>query len=253
MKKNVCLILAYDGTDFAGWQIQEESRTVQGVLEEVLSTMHKHPVPVTAAGRTDAGVHATGQVVNFYTELKSIKAVKFRDAINYYLPDDVKVLESYKVDDDFHARFSARVRIYRYYYYFGEVYFPHYHRFAVLRRRRPNLQKINRMASVLIGEHDFTTFAGSADKSRSKKRIIYSSCFYPSGDFLVYKIAADSFLYRMVRSIAGTILDLNEKGWCEEKLKEILLAKKRSLAGTTAPARGLFLDKVLYDGEENII
>jgi tRNA pseudouridine38-40 synthase len=249
-RRNIRLELSYDGTGFCGWQKQAEERTVQGILEKALFTMHKHPVTVTAAGRTDTGVHATGQVVNFFTDLHSIAGQQFRDALNYYLPPDVRVLKSVISEDNFHARFSARKRTYCYYLYFGDVSLPHKDRHAVRFRNRPDIRLLNRCASVLIGEHDFTTFAGAGDKSKSKKRIVYSSCFYIQGEMLVYKIQADSFLYRMVRSIVGTLLEIDRTGKTEKEFALAVKAMDRSCAGPTAPARGLFLDKVIYGKED---
>lgn len=242
--------MSYDGTDFCGWQVQSKGRTVQGVLEQALFTMHKYPVKVTAAGRTDTGVHAAGQVVNFFTDLDSINGRRFCDALNYYLPPDVRVLKSEQVGDDFNARFSALRRTYCYFLYSGNVTLPYIDRYAVRYRNDLDIRLLNRYASILIGEHDFTTFAGAGDKSRSKRRIVYSSCFYMKGDLLVYKIQADSFLYRMVRSIVGTMLDLGRIEKTEEEFAGVVRAMDRSCAGPTAPARGLFLDKVFY-GEKD--
>ncbi|MBN1698671.1 MAG: tRNA pseudouridine(38-40) synthase TruA [Spirochaetales bacterium] len=248
--RNIRATLCYDGTDFSGWQIQKEDRTVQGRIEAALAAVHGHPVGVIAAGRTDSGVHATGQVIHFLSDIDSIEGSRFREAINSGLDRDVRVIESREASFDFHARYSARVRIYRYFLYFGPVVLPHYHRYALRRYRRPNLKKINRMAGYLIGEHDFTSFCASGDESTSKKRVVFSSCFYPQGDFLVYKIAADAFLYRMVRNIVGTILECEEKAMPAEIINDILAARERRRAGQTIESRGLFLDKVLYDGEE---
>jgi len=248
--RNIKLIISYDGTGFSGWQVQADQRTVQGEIEKALAKMHKHPVSLTGAGRTDAGVHATGQVGNFFTDLNSIDHQQFRDAINYYLPQDVRVLESSIVNKQFSARFSARMRIYRYFFYFGPVNLPHLNRYAVRRREKPDIKLLNQYTSVLIGDHDFTTFAAAGDMSSSKKRIVYSASFYPRGNFLVFMIKADSFLYKMVRSLVGTFLDCVKKGIPREEFAGIVLARDRSKAGCTAPARGLFLDKVIYSTGE---
>jgi len=245
--RNIRLDLSYDGTDFSGWQIQSKGRTVQGVLEAALLAMHKHPVKTTAAGRTDAGVHAKGQVLNFFSDLRTIGDEKYRDALNYYLPHDVRVLRSCSVADDFSARFSARKRVYKYFLYFGSVDLPCIHRYAVRYRKKPDIMLLNSYASILIGEHDFTTFAASGEMSKSKKRIVYSSCFYMRGEFLIYQICADSFLYKMVRSIVGTLIEAEREQKTATEFCSILNAENRSYAGTTAPARGLFLDKVEYD------
>ena len=245
--RNIKLVLGYDGTDFCGWQIQRQERTVQGVLEEALLTIHGHPVRTQAAGRTDTGVHATGQVVTFTTSNTTIGDSQFREALNFYLPHDVKVFQSCRVPEGFSARFSARARVYRYFLYSGPVNVPHYSRYAVRVQRTPNLARLNRYASFLTGEKDFTTFSASGDMSKSKVRIIRAASFYIQGDHIVFMIAADSFLYRMVRSIVGTILYCDENEMEPRAFQDIILARKRMRAGPTAPARGLFLDKVVYD------
>jgi tRNA pseudouridine38-40 synthase len=248
-RRNIRATLAYDGTDFWGWQIQASGRTVQGVLEAALERMHRHPVRVRAAGRTDAGVHAAGQVISFFTDLDSIPAEKYRDALNSYLPPDIRVISSREAGPDFHARRSARVRVYGYYLYVAEVGLPQYRRYCWRIRQRPSLEVFNRMAARLVGEHDFSTFAAAGSAESCHVRQVYTACFYLQGPFIVFRIAANSFLWKMVRSIVGTIVELEQGEEGEERLGRILQARDRSLAGNTAPARGLFLERVLYDGE----
>lgn len=251
-KRNIKLTIAYDGSEFCGWQIQNEDRTIQGVLQEALARMHGHPVRVTAAGRTDSGVHATGQVANFSTELSSIPAERFRDAINSYLPRDVRVLASEEVPERFHARRWATLRVYRYYILQGPVCPPHLRDFCHWTRRRLDMVKLNEMASLLEGEHDFTSFSSRGDRNRSKIRQVLTSSFHAEGSFLVYTIAASSFLWKMVRTVIGTFLMLEEAGQGVEEFRRILEARSRFEAGGTAPARGLFLEKVVYgEGRSN--
>ena len=247
--RNIRLALAYDGTDFSGWQIQKSGRTVQGVLQDALQRIVSAPVRVTAAGRTDAGVHATNQVANFYTSRESIPAERFADAINAHLPHDVRVLESRTVPTGFSSRRSAKCRVYRYYLTAGPVGFPHLRRYSYQVRRNLDVRCLNRMASVILGEQDFTVFAAAGDANLSKTRRVVASCFYPAGPYLVYEIAADAFLWKMVRSIVGTIIELATSGGDEQALADTLASGDRSRAGQTAPARGLFLEKVVYDSE----
>ena len=155
MIRNIRLTLAYDGTDFAGWQVQKAQRTVQGVIEEALARMHGHPVRIRGAGRTDSGVHATGQVANFHTELDSIPAARWHLALNSYLPPDVRVLESLEADPDFSAKKSARLRVYAYHLLAAEVGPPHLRRYCWKILRRPETAALNRLAAVFLGEHDF--------------------------------------------------------------------------------------------------
>ena len=246
-ERNIRLVLAYDGTDFEGWQVQSRGRTVQGVLEEALLRMHGHPVRVLAAGRTDSGVHATGQVASFRTDIASIPGSRFRDAVNAYLPRDVRVLCSDEVAWEFHARRSARQRVYRYYTVCGPVLLPHLRAYRHWMRRSPDLARLNEMAAVLVGEHDFTCFSAEGDANHSKMRRVDVSAFHREGDTLVYTIAATSFLWKMVRTIMGTLFLLEEQGMGARELRLIMEAGSRANAGATAPAKGLFLERVVYD------
>jgi tRNA pseudouridine38-40 synthase len=246
-ERNIRLTLAYDGTDFLGWQLQKQGRTVQGVMQDGLSLMHGHPVHVLAAGRTDSGVHATGQVANFRTDIDSIPGARFRDAVNSHLPRDVRVLSSDAVDPGFHARRSARLRIYRYYTVCGAVLLPHLRNFRHWIRRSPDLVRLNEIAAVIVGEHDFTCFSAEGDANLSKVRRVDVSAFHREGETLVYTIAASSFLWKMVRTIIGTLFMLEEQGLGARELRLIMAAGSRSNAGGTAPARGLFLERVVYD------
>ena len=250
-ERNIRLTLAYDGTDFVGWQLQKRGRTVQGVLQDGLGRMHGHPVHVVAAGRTDSGVHATGQVSNFRTDIDSIAPPRFRDAVNSYLPPDVRVMESAEVPAAFHARRSARQRVYRYYTLCGPVLPPHLRRYRHWVRRRLDLSLLSTLAAVLVGEHDFTCFSAEGDANLSKVRRIATSAFHVEGDTLIYTVAASSFLWKMVRTIMGTLFMLEEQGRGARDLGLIMDAGTRANAGGTAPARGLFLERVVYDGEGN--
>jgi tRNA pseudouridine38-40 synthase len=246
-ERNISLTLAYDGTGFLGWQLQKRGRTVQGVIQEGLARMHAHSVHVLAAGRTDSGVHATGQVANFRTDIDSIPGRRFREALNSYLPPDVRVLSSNLVEPDFHARKSARLRVYRYYTVCGPVLLPHIRNFRHWIRRSPDIQRLNDMAAILVGEHDFTCFSAEGDTNLSKIRRVDVSSFHREGETLVYTIAASSYLWKMVRTIIGTFFMLEEQGKGAKELRLIVNAGARSNAGGTAPAKGLFLERVVYD------
>ncbi|HUI71964.1 MAG TPA: tRNA pseudouridine(38-40) synthase TruA [Spirochaetia bacterium] len=250
--RNIKLTVAYDGTDFLGWQLQKEGRTVQGVMQEGLERMHGHPVHVSAAGRTDSGVHATGQVTNFHTDLDSIAPHKFRDAVNSFLPRDVRVVASEEVGPRFHARRSALLRIYRYYVMNGPVLLPHLRNYRHWVRRQLDVQRLNEMASVLVGEHDFSSFSAEGDANESKVRHVAVSSFHVEGDTLIYTIAATSFLWKMVRTVIGTFLMLEEQGLGAPELRRIIDSCHRANAGGTAPARGLFLERVMYEEANGI-
>jgi tRNA pseudouridine38-40 synthase len=247
--RNIRLTLAYDGSEFCGWQVQARGRTVQGAIEEALARMHGHPVRIQGAGRTDTGVHATGQVANFYTDLDSIEATRWCLALNSYLPHDVRALDSREVEPEFNARDSARLRAYAYYLYAAPIGPPHVRRYCWKIVRRPDVAALNRLAAVFLGDHDFTTFAAAGDLGKSKVRRVVSACFHPEGLFLVFRIAATSFVWKMVRSLLGTMLEYEREGRTAAELASALEARDRLRAGTSAPARGLFLERVVYDGD----
>ena len=239
--------LAYDGTDFVGWQVQASGRSVQGALQEGLERMHGHPVRVAGAGRTDSGVHATGQVASFLSDLASIPGPRFRDAMNAYLPHDVRVVESAEAPPGFHARWSATLRVYRYFTVAAPVLLPHLRRHRHWVRRGLDLDRLRAMAGVIAGEHDFTSFTAEGAASGSRVRTVTESRFDTDGDTVVYTIAAGSFLWKMVRNIVGTALWIEENGGSAAEIAAVLDAHSRPAAGPTAPALGLFLEKVLYD------
>ncbi len=245
-RRNIKVILAYDGTDFCGWQIQRSERTVQRVVEEALERLHEHPVRVNAAGRTDSGVHARGQVISFESEA-SVPDDRLVMAMNSRMPRDVRAIAASIVDDDFHARFSARRRIYKYYIQPAGYSDPFTRRYCLTVKRKLDLQRLNGYARKIVGVHDFTTFAAAGDASESMTREVFSSAFHVEGRFVVFRIEGNAFLWRMVRSLVGTMLmcDADEKP--PEFFAEILQRRDRGLAGDTAPAKGLSLHRVIYD------
>ncbi len=243
--RNVKLTIAYDGTDFLGWQKQKEGRTVQGEVEKALSRMHKREISVACAGRTDSGVHANGQVISFCSEL-DIPAEKLCRAVSSFFPKDVSAVASELVDDDFHARYSARRRSYKYYIFPSPVRIPHYRRYSVRTLRRPDLSLLNRYAGKIIGEHDFSTFSAPNEQVPHRVRRVLSAGFYPEGDFIAFRITGTAFLWKMVRSLVGSFIEYEERGVDPAEVAEYLAAGDRSLAGMTAQARGLFFDRVEY-------
>lgn len=244
-ERTMKLTLAYDGSCFAGWQVQVAHRTVQGVLEHALEDLHGRHVGLAGAGRTDAGVHATGQVASFRTGL-SIPAPKLADALNARLPRDVRILDSREEEEGFDARRSARERTYRYYLYPVTVGFPHLRRFCWRVPRLPDAARLNRIASALLGEQDFATFTATGGSETTTVRCVTRATFYPQGAFVVFEIAANAFLRKMVRSVLGTILAVAASGGGAEAMRELIESRQRGRAGATAPARGLFLEQVSY-------
>ncbi|MDR0377861.1 MAG: tRNA pseudouridine synthase A, partial [Spirochaetaceae bacterium] len=204
--RNIRLLIAYDGAGFSGWQRQgaggkaASGATVQGVIEAALEQLHKKPVVLTGSGRTDAGVHATGQVANFYTDIAGMEARRFVPALNRLLPPEVRIMEGRETREDFHARFDAKARTYQYRFIVGRPSLPHETRYALPLWRRPRITLLNDYARLLRGELDCSVFASSRDPSKSRNRCITQAWFFIQGDVLVFEIRANAFLWKMVRS-----------------------------------------------------
>ncbi len=245
--RNIRLTLAYDGTEFLGWQVQARGRTVQGEVMRALERMHRREVKVTAAGRTDTGVHADGQVISFRTDIDSIPAENYHVALNSYLPRDVQALCSSEADDRFHARFSAVRRVYRYLWTSSPAIHPSIRHRVTRLKYQPSIARLNRLARPLLGTHDFSTFTPSAEPSEHRIRTVEHVAFYPLGHLVVMQIAANAFLWRMVRSIAGTLIELDKLAAEPVEVEGRLAARDHAAAGPSAPAGGLVLHRVDYE------
>ena len=242
---NIKLTVAYDGTSYCGWQIQNDDDTIQGRLEKALEKLHGHPVKITGAGRTDSGVHARGQCANFITDM-AMPVEKFREALNSLLPPDIRIMKSEAVSDTFHARYDATERIYKYYILPRALSYPWLERYSLTVKSALDINRLNALVSPLVGFHSFASFASVMEDGYPMERTVSSAVFYQSHGYTVFKISADGFLRRMVRSIVGTVLELYEKGENGLALNAVLEAQDRSAAGACAPAKGLFLDQVIY-------
>lgn len=239
--------VAYDGTDFVGYQFQPKMRTVQAVIDKALVKLHKDPsIHSVASGRTDSGVHAWGQVIHFDTPL-NLELDRWRMALNVLLPKDVRVLDVEEVDSDFHARYSAKGKTYVYKWSYSEVQSPFERNYAVhLGRWVPDIERMREAAVHLLGTHDFTSFCSSKTATATRVRTIRKLTIERQDDFLVMEVEGDGFLYNMVRTIAGVLFAVGI-GWDEpDDVKRILEAKDRKKAGKTAPAHGLYLMEVTY-------
>lgn len=245
------LCVAYDGTDYAGWQIQDNAKTVQGEIEKALSIIYSKEIRLHGSGRTDAGVHALRQYAHYDCDKdKGPKEDNILQAINFYLPSDIRIRGASFVNETFHARFNAVRRRYCYIISCSKYMSPFMKRYAVLHTKDKDVSLLNKYASFLIGEHDFTSFCSVSDANKTKIRTIYKASFTKRGDFIYFYIEGNAFLQNMVRIIVGTIFELERKGECVDEIKRILLAKSRFAAGPTAAAEGLFLTRVVYkDGE----
>ncbi len=248
--RNIKLVLSYDGSGFSGWQRQKDERSVQEELEKALARLHGHEVVVAGAGRTDSGVHARGQVAGFKTDMAGIKSASFTPALNSLLPADVRILSSEEAHPDFHVRFDAILRRYRYFVLCGAQFEPYRLRYAHRLARVPDIRSLNAMAGLILGERDFTAFSSARDSGLSRHRYVYESSFFFDGDTLVYQVSANAFLLRMVRSLVGSMLQFERESRspaeAAARMGQVLASADRSLAGTTAPAKGLFLWNVEY-------
>ena len=245
MKTNVLLTVSYDGTNFFGYQVQPNKRTVQSELESAIYRLTGENVKTVASGRTDSGVHALGQKVNFIT-LSSIPSEKFCEALNTFLPSDVRVLESKKVDLDFNARYSAKNKTYEYSVYFSKTALPLKDRYAVKIPYEVDLDLIKQGLKVLEGTHDFKCFLASGSSVKNTVRTIYKATVKKTKNGLKFTFTGNGFLYNMVRIMVGTLLEIGAKTKTINGLETALLTGDRKLVGKTMPANGLTLQKVIY-------
>ena len=245
MPKYKCII-SYDGTAFAGYQVQPEKRTVQRELEAALEKMHKgEKVKVTASGRTDAGVHAKGQVIHFTSSLV-LPAENWRKALNALLPSDIVVLDVKQVSEAFHARFDPVGKEYRYRITRETLRNPFIRNYAYHYPYALNLDAIREAISYLEGTHDFTSFCASNTNVVDKVRTIHKIELNEEGDSLTFRFVGTGFLYNMVRILVGTLLEVGSGKRRPLEMEEILVKQDRQFAGKTAPAQGLYLWEVFY-------
>lgn len=239
--------VAYDGTNFAGYQLQPGLRTVQSEIDKALVKIHKdEAVHSVASGRTDAGVHANGQVLHFDTPL-SLPPDRWKMALNVLLPTDIRMIDVTYVDEDFHARYSATGKTYVYKWSFAEVHSPFERNYSVhLGRSKPDVEKMKEAAIHLVGTHDFTSYCSSKTATSNRVRTIRLLTLEKHGKELVMTIEGDGFLYNMVRTIAGMLFAVGIGRYTPTDIKKILEIKDRQAAGKTAPAHGLYLDSVTY-------
>ncbi len=248
---NYRLVLQYDGTDFHGWQIQADLRTVQGELTRVLSLLEGGDVTVHGSGRTDAGVHAEGQVANVHLQ-REITPDKLRNAINGNLDSDARVLSVEIVPDDFHARYSAVGKTYGYRVMVGTVMSPFWRRYALHESRRLDVDQMLRCSALFVGEHDWSAFSSAQSDAESRVRKVTRLDLSQRldsrshGEFMEFTISANGFLRYMVRSIVGTLLAVGRNEIDQATVERAIAEGDRSLVGATAPAHGLTLVSVDY-------
>ncbi len=244
--RKIKLTIEYDGTNYHGWQVQKNAKTVQEVIQKAISKLLGEEAGVTGCSRTDVGVHAYGQVAHFLTD-SQIPGDKFSYAINNLLPADIVIKQSEEVTDEFHARYSTKGKKYRYQIYNSP------HPSAIMRNRschiRPelNITDMQKAAEYFIGEHDFAAFQATGGQVRSTVREIYSMEVSRKEDNMIYiEVSGNGFLYNMVRIIAGTLIYVGMGKLKESEIPGIIAGLDRTKAGKTAPAQGLYLMEIFY-------
>ncbi len=240
--KRVRLVVAYDGTNYHGWQIQNNGVTIESELNKALSALLGEPIEVIGASRTDSGVHALGNIAVFDTTAR-MPAEKISYALNQRLPEDIRIQKSEEVAGDWHPRHCDSRKTYEYRIYRGEFAMPVKRLYSYHTYRPLNVEKMQEAAAYLVGEHDFKSFCQTGAQVESTVRTLYTCEVEEQGSDLVIRVCGNGFLYNMVRIIAGTLLDVGMEKRSPESMKEVLAACDRSAAGPTAPAHGLMLMK----------
>lgn len=245
MMKRIKLTVAYDGTDYCGWQVQPNGMTVEEILNRELSALTGEEVKVIGASRTDAGVHAEGNVAVFDTET-SIPAERIAYALNCRLPEDIVAVKSEEVPGDWHPRYQCSVKTYEYRILNREMPDPVCRRSTVHVSYPLNLGDMRTAAGYLKGEHDFKSFCSPHTEVKDTVRTVHSLEIEKEGDIITVRISGNGFLYNMVRIIVGTLINVGRGACPPEKVKEILEARDRRKAAATAPAKGLVLKHIRY-------
>ena len=244
---NIKIIVQYDGTDFCGWQIQPNLRTIQGEIYKAVQKIYSKKITIYGCGRTDAGVHALGQVANFRIPKMFVPIEKVHIALNSCLPKDIRIISAEIMPENFNARASANFREYLYIVYNGDISFPFYERYAWFYRKNIiNEKLINEYAKYLIGEHNFTSFCSTEDENDSKFRYIERVFAIRKKDNIYFIIRGNAFLHNMVRIIVGTLVEGQRKNKPLNFIEEIIKEEDRTKALVTAPAHGLYFRKAFF-------
>ena len=246
------LTVAYDGTAYCGWQVQPQVRTIEGELNRCLSELTGEKIQVIGASRTDTGVHALGNIAVFDSATR-IPAEKLPYAINQRLPEDIRVQKGEWVPDTFHPRRCASRKTYEYRIYSAPFPLPTVRLYSYFTYHRLELAPMQKAAALLLGEHDFTSFCSAKTEKENKVRTLYEGTVQQEGDFFLFRVTGNGFLYNMVRILAGTLLQMGQGSLQPEQIPAILAAKDRRKAGPTLPPEGLTLRKIQYESEEDCL
>lgn len=244
--RNLKIIIEYDGTNYQGWQIQHNAPTLQGIIEEKLGILTGEKIHLIGSGRTDAGVHALGQVANFKTQ-SQLDVGSIQKALNSLLPRDIVIMKIEETNDGFHARKDSKSKVYEYRILNQNLRSVFLHAYAWHIPQKLNLSEMKKATQILIGEHDFSAFRTVGSSTRtSVRKVIQAQWRKPLEGLIYFEIEANGFLKQMVRSIVGTLVEVGRGKIHPEEFREILESKDRRKAGPTAPAHGLFLKEVKY-------
>lgn len=244
--RNIKLLIEYDGTNYHGWQVQSNALTIQEVIEQKIEVMTRQRVHVIASGRTDAGVHALGQVANFKTE-SSIPVDGFQRGLNSLLPPDIIIISAEEVDGQFHAQHWAKWKTYRYVILNDENPSAIYRNYSWHMPRPLDVRRMQEASKALLGRQDFSSFQGADADTEDPVREVFRAEWAAEGSrFLHFTVEADGFLKHMVRNMVGTLAEVGQGKISPEEFRQILTARDRRRAGMTAPAQGLFLVEVKY-------
>lgn len=241
-KKRIRLIVAYDGTNYHGWQVQKNGITIESELNRCLTELLQEPIEVIGASRTDAGVHALGNVAVFDTQAR-MPAEKISYALNQRLPEDIRIQKSEEVAADWHPRYCESRKTYEYRIYRGEFPMPVKRLYSLFTYRELDVAKMQEAAKYFVGEYDFKSFCQVHAQVDSTVRTVYDVSVYEEGKDVVIRVEGGGFLYNMVRIMAGTLMEVGQGKRKPEEIIEIIKAKNREAAGPTAPAHGLTLIK----------
>ena len=245
MKKNVCLVLEYIGTNYCGFQRQKNGITIQEIIENALTDATGEKITTYPSGRTDAGVHALGQVVNFHTS-SSLPAHRFKTVLNNTLPFDIRVVDSFEVDKDFHSRKSAKSKTYIYKIFMGADMSVFDEKRVLKCEYKLDVTLMQKGAKLFEGTHDFSSFVASNASTKTSIRTIFSANFIENGAYLTFEVIGNGFLYNMVRIIVGTLIDLGRGKITLEDIQNLLITTNRQSAGKTVSPDGLYLKRVEY-------
>ena len=246
--RNIRLLIEYEGTHYAGWQWQKNGKTIQETLSKAIERVIQEKVEIHGAGRTDAGVHALGQVANFKTN-SIIPAERLLHAVNFYLPPDITVKEVSDAEESFHARYCAKSKVYQYTLFNDWTRTSLHRNFFYVCGFRLDVDKMIAATRHLMGTHDFTSFTTKALCGKNRIRTIKKLDIKKDGRYIYFTIEADGFLYNMARTSVGTLIEIGRGKIAVESISDILDAKDRNLAGPTAPAKGLCLMEVKYEND----